>query len=257
MRLRPTVARYSVVSQRPTQLTETIVLAEKVHAALVKLSDGASVFTGCDGLGRPLQGHGHAHVFCESDERRKKGSGGEITHITIYAAMGYGSEEQKALEGLRVIWGGDDLEVRLELQGIGWQADYGGGHSPLLAKSRTWVSCTPFLPTRHPKVTRAGALKRDASGLQIGGPEHELLRLLGLAGFPEPVLVEPVAGTSLGGREVPWASFACRRSEGGGRRAACGKAGGFRVRFPEEVQGPVAVGYAAHFGMGGFEGDDE
>jgi CRISPR-associated protein Csb2 len=252
MRLRPIVARYAVASLGPPKLTKTLVLAEKVHAALVKLSDGSPVFTGCDELGRPLQGHGHAHVFCESNERPENGSGGEITHITIYAAMGYGSEDQTALESLSVIWGGDDLEVRLELQGIGRQADYSGGKSPLLAKSRTWVSRTPFLPTRHPKATRAGALKRDARGLQIGSPEHELLRLLKLGGFPEPVAMEPVRGTILGGREVAWESFACRRSEGGGRRAACGKACGFRVLFPEPVQGPVALGYAAHFGMGGF-----
>ena len=39
---------------------------------------------------------------------------------------------------------------------------------------------------------------------------------------------------------------------GEGRRA--GSVGyGFRIEFPESVQGPVALGYGAHFGMGGFE----
>ncbi len=100
------------------------------------------------------------------------------------------------------------------------------------------------------KHTRAGVPKVDVTGLQIGSPEHDLLRLLELAGLPAPEAVEPVAGTSLGRRETPWASFACRRSNGEGRRSAYGMRYGFRIVFPEAAWGPVAVGYAGHFGMG-------
>jgi CRISPR-associated protein Csb2 len=103
------------------------------------------------------------------------------------------------------------------------------------------------------KRTRASVAKQDAGGLQIGNPEHDLLRLLGLAGFPRPVLVEPVAGTMLGEREVPWHAFLRRRERGEGRPSANGAGYGFRIEFAEAVQGPVAVGYASHFGMGGFE----
>jgi CRISPR-associated protein Csb2 len=246
------VARFAVTGQELPHLTETIILAERVHSALVSLSDGSTVFSGCDEQGKPLDGHGHAHIFCESDE-------GKITHITIYASMGFSSEDMQALENLREIWGGKDPAVRLLLQGLGSRENFCGPDPervwcPLLAKSRTWVSRTPFLPTRHPKVTRAGVPKCDARGLQIGCPEHDLLRLLEMAGFPAPVVLEPVAGTILGGRMVPWASFACRRSGDEGRQAA-GAARGFRMEFAEEVQGPMAVGYASHFGMGGFEGE--
>ena len=139
------------------------------------------------------------------------------------------------------------------MQGLGQPEDF--GDSPLLACSRAWVSRTPFLPTRHPKRTRAGVAKVDESGLQIDSPEHELRRLLELAGLPRPVLVEPVAGTILGGREVPWHAFLRRRERGEGRPAANGAGYGFRIEFAEAVQGPVAVGYASHFGMGGFESD--
>jgi CRISPR-associated protein Csb2 len=146
------------------------------------------------------------------------------------------------------------------LQGFGQPQHFGGqdperSQCPLLARSRAWVSRTPFIPTRHPKVTRAGALKRDASGLQIGSSEHELRRLLGLAGFPEPVLVEPVAGTILGERNIPWHAFLRRRETDKGKPVANGAGYGFLIEFPEAVQGPVAVGYGAHFGMGGFEAD--
>lgn len=119
-----------------------------------------------------------------------------------------------------------------------------------------WVSRTPFVPTRHAKRTRAGVPKRDASGLQIGSPEHELRRLLGLAGFPEPVAVEPAGFTRLSRREVPWQEFQCRRIGGKGRRVAYDRGGyGFRIEFAEAVRGPVAVGYASHFGIGMFEAE--
>ncbi len=216
----PTVARYSL-SVRPPRLTDAILLAERIHAALVELSDGSPVFTGCDESGAPLKGNAHAYILSESNCALGRGQGGEITHVTIYSRAGFGLVERAALDELEEIRG-SGLQVGLSLQGMGRPEDFGGpdperGKCPLLAEGRTWVSRTPFLPTRHPKITRAGVPKRDESGLQIGSPEHELRRLLRLAGFPEPVAVEPLAGTNLGGREVAWCKFLRCRECGQGR----------------------------------------
>jgi CRISPR-associated protein Csb2 len=254
----PTVARYSLSGQAP-RLTDALLLADRVHAALVELSGGSPVFTGCDEVGRPLQGHSHAYILSESNCALGRGRGGEITHITIYAPAGFGLLERAALEDLVEVRG-SGLQVLLSLQGMDRPEDFGGldierGMSSLLAKSWVWVSRTPFMPTRHPKVTRAGVPKADDTGLQIGSPEHELRRLLRLAGFPEPVAVEPVAETSLGGGVVSWREFRRCREKGEGRRAADGRGYGFRVEFAETVRGPVAVGYASHFGMGVFEAE--
>jgi len=254
----PTVGRYAV-GGRPPRLTDGIILAERVHAALVELSDGSSTFTGCDEAGKPLAGHGHAYVLPESVEALGRGRGGEVTHLTVYAPAGFGSREIGALEALREV-GGSGLDLQLTLLGLGQPESFGGseaagGASPLLAESRTWVSRTPFIPTRYPKATRAGAPKLDPAGRQIGSPEHELRRLLGLAGFPEPAAVEPVSSTEIAGERVEWASFRRARNSGAGRRA--GSAGyGFRIEFAEAVRGPVVVGYGAHFGMGGFVAGD-
>ena len=234
---KPTVARFAVASQNPQSLTSALLLADRIHLALVSLSKGAEVFTGCDSSGKPLQGHRHAHILCESNPALGRGSQGEVTHATIYAPMGFGQREQEALQGLREIRG---RSVELALLGLGQPQDFGGldagrGQSPLLAKSRTWVSRTPFLPTRHPKRTRSGEPKRDARGLQIGSPEHELQRLLGLAGFPVPVAVEPMArdqagraGGSVAGLPVPE----------GERRWEAGRGCGLRV--PDRVPGAGA-----------------
>ncbi len=253
----PTVAHFSLSGQA-LRFTDAILLTERIHAALVELSDGSSIFTGCDESGRPLKGHSHAYILSESNLALGRGRNGEITHVTVYAAAGFGPVERDALENLREIHG---LEVQLTLMSIGLPGDIGGlnvsrGECPLLAEAKTWVSRTPFLPTRYPKATRAGVPKVDEMGLQIGSPEHELRRLLRLDGFPEPLAVEPVSFTELAGHRMGWASFHRARSAGEGRRA--GSAGyGFKVEFPEMVRGPVAVGYGAHFGIGLFVPDNE
>ncbi|MDD4652369.1 MAG: hypothetical protein PHQ34_09070, partial [Methanothrix sp.] len=198
IRLNPTTARYTVSARYPVRLTETIMLADRVHETLVRLSDGASVFTGCDSHREPLKGNRHAYIFCESGMWPGEGDDGEISHIVVYAPMGFQSRDLKALANLKEIWGINDLQVTVALQGFGQPEDFARdfiGNSvitdaehpfcPLLSRSRVWVSRTPFLSTRHPKVTRAGALKLDGRGLQIGSPEHEVRRLLELENLPE------------------------------------------------------------------------
>jgi CRISPR-associated protein Csb2 len=212
-----TVARYSLGGQA-LRLTAALLLGERIHLALVELSDGSSIFTGCDESRNPLKGHTHAFILCESNLALGRGRNGEITHVTVYAPAGLGSSEVSALEDLKEVQG-SGLYVQLNLLGLDRPEDFGGtdlerGQNPMLAESMTWVSRTPFVPTRHPKATRAGVLKRDASGLQIGSPEHDLRRLLKLGGFPAPVTVEPVAGTILGEQEVAWHSFLRWRENG-------------------------------------------
>jgi len=104
---RPTVARFFLFGGRPPKLTDGILLAERVHAALVELSDGSPIFTGCDGEKRPLSGHAHAYILCESNLALGRGRGGEITHVTVYATAGFGSREIVALEDLREVRGSE------------------------------------------------------------------------------------------------------------------------------------------------------
>lgn len=72
----PTVARFSLSGLAP-RLTDAILLAERMHAALGELSDGSSIFTGCDEYGRPLKGHAHAYILSESNLALGRGRNGE------------------------------------------------------------------------------------------------------------------------------------------------------------------------------------
>lgn len=259
--MKPTTARYAVAAKSSVRLTDTIMLADRVHETLVSLSNGSSVFTGCDSYGEPLHGNRHAYIFCESNNRVGDDDGEKITHIAVYAPMGFESGDLRVLGEMKEIWGENGLRISVILQGVGRPEDFAGmdaelAFCPLLSRSRVWVSRTPFIPTRHPKVTRAGALKLDATGLQIGSPEHEVRRLLGLEHLPEIRSVEPIAYTALGKMQTGWSGFRLSRDKGRGRRAGS-RGYGFRIEFSEPVQGPVAVGYGAHFGMGLFVPEEE
>ncbi len=250
---RPTAARYVVASQAPPRLTEAVAVAERMRMALQAHSDGAGVFSGKSADGKPLRGHRHAFILCEA-----AGHHGRISHVTIHASMGFNEQARATLGRLVKVWGHGGHDLQLVLTGIGRPEDFAGrrveaGQCPLLDVSRMWISYTPFVPTRHAKATRAGRPKLDAGGLQVGSPEHDLRRLLADR-FAEPVRVESVRETRLGGRPTRWSAFRTARVRGGGRRSmAIGY--GFRVEFSEPVRGPIAVGYGAHFGLGAFKPD--
>lgn len=244
----PTVARYAVASKVPPRLTATVSVADTMRKALMKHSDGAPVFSGRGADDQP--GHGHRHAFILPEAC---GRGGHITHVTVYAPMGFDDKARRALESVERLWR-REATLDLVLLGVGRGADFAGrneraGQCPLFAASRVWVSRTPFVPTRHPKV-RKGRAKLDDAGRVIGSPEHDLVRLLRESRRPEPERIESVDGTDAGGQRVRWVAFRTRR-DGGGRRGPGGGCG-FRIVFPEPVTGPIIVGYGAHFGLGVF-----
>ena len=244
------------------KVTMALHLAERIHLALVEHSNGSSKFTGCDTDHIPLKGHQHAYIFCESNLGLGRGNEGEITHVTFYRFAGFSSHDQKALQKLEHVYDGNVLDVHLSLLGMGKTEDFGGtdlDRCPLLAKSRTWVSRLPFVPARHPKSKNKGKgpARLDDTGLHIDGPEDELRRLLKLGGFPVPKMLEQVPCTQLGENKVFWSNFQSERNDSPhGIKASSQKTCGFRIHFPEPVQGPLAVGKAAHFGMGSFVADE-
>jgi CRISPR-associated protein Csb2 len=246
----PTVARFAVASAAPPLLTEAVSVADRVRTALLSRSDAAPVFSGRTADGAILEGHRHAHVLPEANGRH-----GRISHVTIFARMGFDARARNALDGLHKVWGHGGHDLQLVLIGLGKPEDFAGvdltaGECPLLLAAAEWISRTPFVPTRHPKSSRSGRPKLDEAGRQVGSPEHDLRRLLRTQGYPEPEVVEGIGATLLGGHRTPWRAFRVERTKGGGRRANA--RGGFRIRFPHPVRGPLALGYGAHFGLGSF-----
>lgn len=243
----PTLARFAIAGDVPPDITQALSLGNRMHLALVKWSDGAPVFTGCDDNGKPLTGHQHAFYLSEPS-----GSRGEIRYINIYAPMGFGLTERKALERLRSVWDYDSRRLKIVLVSLGHAETRDNNESsPLFATASVWTSITPFVPTRHAKTTKNGTPKRDEHGLQIGSPEHDLLRLLQSSRpeLPTPS-IERLANPQLG-RSIPWLAYQQNRRNGKGTRAQQ-LSQGFRLTFPEPISGPISLGYGAHFGLGLF-----
>lgn len=279
--VRPTVARFALSSPVLPRLVDALALNEVLHACLVEKSPSkAPVFTGCDERGQPLKGHQHVYLLPEATR------GQSITHVTLYAKMGFDEKAIQVLDSFHELWerqdgrresksfaerhpqlreawerwSSKDKGLRMVLLGVGQPEDFAGweqraGQSQILEKSRIWHSYTPFVPTRHPKRRNNGSPKLDpTNGYQIGSPPHELLRLLGLMGFPTPRRLESTDSVNLNGRDTRWAEFRKHRKFGGGRRAG-GRGYGFKIEFDEPVHGPIAVGFGAHFGLGLFIAD--
>lgn len=248
-----TVARFALASAVLPGLTEAVAVAEKLRHGLMSQGGDVPVFTGRNVHGAPLHGHRHAFILPEAN-----GRDGRLTHFTVYAEMGFEAKALRALHRLVKVWGHGGHDIQTVLIGVGTLESFAGedleaGACPLLVESTVWVSRTPFVPTRHPKARRTGEPKLDEYGLQIGSPEHDLRRLLRelIPGSAEPMRIEHVAGTYLGGKAVRWSAFRTQRNEGEGRRAT-GSGYGFRIEFPRPVRGPIVVGYGAHFGLGVF-----
>lgn len=249
------VARFALTSSVLPLLTEAMAVTDRLRQALISHGGGGNipVFTGHGADDAPLLGHRHGFFLAEANGRQ-----GRITHATIYAEMGFDERALRALHRLPKIWGHGGHDIQTVLIGTGAPESFAGqdleaGQCPLLIESDVWISRTPFVPTRHPKTTRGGEHKLDSAGLQIGSPEHDLRRLLRELGreLPEPIRVEPLAGTYLGGKAVHWSAFRTTRPKGGGRRGS-NVGYGFRIQFPRPVRGPIALGYGAHFGLGVF-----
>jgi CRISPR-associated protein Csb2 len=241
----PTVARYRIRSKVPLMIFDAVSLGELVHESLVRLSNGSAVFTGCDEEGRPLK---EDHTMVLAHGMASQISGMRITDLTIYNGKGFAPEDESSLRSLKFLNWNRDLEAILI--GIG-SASMFVSEGGIIGRSTRWISVTPFVPPRCPKFTRTGTPKLDESGFHIGSAEHELRRLLSENGYPRVKSVNSVPRANVGGSSRSWLSF--RRHRKSADRRPLNEAGfGFEIEFDEPIDGPLAIGYGSHFGLGLF-----
>jgi CRISPR-associated protein Csb2 len=243
-----TVARYQVVSKVAPRITQAVSVADRVHKALCKWSDQgqgrATVFTGKDEHGQPLPDHQHAHIFCEANGKRD-----EITHITVWARMGFDHAARLALRRLNKVWGHEGHDIRLVLIGIGAPCTF--PDCQLLGTSKVWCSLTPFVSTLHMKSYGDGRPKIDATnGWQIGSAGHDLKRLLNKEDAAAIIRQEKHINLP-NQRTLRSLQYQTSRPDGAGKRGN-GDAGAFVIEFSEARTGPLAFGYGSHFGLGLF-----
>ncbi len=268
--VRPTTARYAVTGTVVPRLTDALRIGERARHFLMGCSkkvnpDGSSspVFSGKTADGTRLDNsHQHAHYLCEA-----AGGGAKISHLNVYAPMGFSPADELALGRFTRTWGDDGHDLQFVLLGIGHAEDFGGikekaGQSIALATSRTWVSRTPFVLTRHLKLKLNPTERTDPEQAQnamarelIAAVRLELARHSKFKSLAEDAQIEPTpqrdSGTMLGGTQTPWLKFTRIRKSGNGHNA--GSLGyGFQLTFDQPINGPIALGYGCHFGLGQF-----
>jgi CRISPR-associated protein Csb2 len=223
----------------------TLPQAELFHRAVVgRVGNGQPVhcpeLTGKDDDGRPLQrGHTHAHILPVDLD-----GDGHLDHLIIHANMGLQETAQRAVRTLRRTWTKGGGEIQLAVAGCGDLAILRQLPPPLQAQveqllgpgegSLIWESLTPFVPPRF--------LKSRGRNTLVGQINAEL------ASRGLPAVSDAQVDTPLTHK---LRHYVRRRSRGGAPPFA-DIGFGLRLTFAEPVPGPLALGYASHYGLGLF-----
>jgi CRISPR-associated protein Csb2 len=253
-------------------VTETLPVAEAARRSLMGIfgatfldPDGSKghswIFAGKDGAGRALE-RDHAHAYyLPTDED----GDGRLDHLTIVVNAGFGEKELNALDRLREIKSRQRQQsghpVRVLLLGLGRLEDY----LPFpLKPARVWISATPFLAPRFPKKN---GTRRDSPGV-LASPiaflqttlHEELAHLIARRPELQSISIEQITIEALlengvfrtrdsrGLRPIQFKRYRQKRGDDGGSR----RSGFFKLKFPIETRGPIALGHSCHFGLGLF-----
>ena len=213
------------------------------------------ILAGKDAEGRPLSGHLHV-FYIPTDED----GDGFLDHLSIYTPAGFDRAELEALMSVRCLnWGDGSSVLWLGFRGLSNDTDQSGA-GPFFSRSRAWVSATPYVLTRYPKATRAGVPKMSPQGYQRDGPEDQVIREWDERKRSNRLLPCIVAVEVVNGAEsaaaAEWAPWSIRRGRSG---LPSVRMPGMRLRivFEHEAQGPLALGYGCHYGLGLFAPERE
>ncbi|MDP2661107.1 MAG: type I-U CRISPR-associated protein Csb2 [Dehalococcoidia bacterium] len=243
----PTVFRYALAGSVLPLVTDTLRIAELTRQSAMAQYGRGSGGTASPALsgkapdGTPLKGHQHA-FYLPTDED----DDGHIDHLTIWAPSGFGEEEMNALTRIKFLNPGRGRpEIQLAFLADGEPVDFEKS-VPIFGKAQVWRTVTPFVLNRHTKVRGPGGEKR-----MVDGPKAQV----GMEIDRRPQIDMPLESVDLapvpkigGWRTVhPLEFHRWRRSGGAG-----GSAFNFSLRFAGPVAGPIALGYASHFGLGLF-----
>jgi len=177
------------------------------------------------------KGSRHRHAFYLPWD----GNGdGRIDRLLLHVPDGMDSNQQRVLERLNRLWSRDGSEWRLTLENLGDIAV--GGE--LTRASAVWESITPYLHPWHVKKSL--------------GIEDQIRREFRQRGMEEPIHLEQVGevttGTSRRRQPIHFHRFRNRRG-----LTQPDRLGSFwRLTFTAPVNGPLALGFACHFGLGLF-----
>ena len=254
----PTVARFLLAGRPLPRIEDAVKIGELMRrAALARFgweTDETGKrrplapweISGRGADGKPLKDPSHRHAFWLPEDAD---GDGWIDHVSVFVAGGMNHEVQARLDRITRLWlapkqrkeevdaePGAVKEWRLALEGFGRPADFAGG-ARIFGTSGRWRSVTPFLASGHLKAAGyAGEVRRllKRRGLDATGVDVRELKTVDVGGAPR--------------RAIHFHRFRSR-----GREAQPDAAGALiDLVLPEAIEGPLAIGYGSHFGLGVF-----
>lgn len=226
-----TTARFALYAKPRPMLTEAVRVGETLRIAAMgrarRLFDGQ--------LPPLLSGHDlpddnrHAHAFFLPEDAD---GDGRVDHLILHAPGGLDGAMQSVLAQLSQVKTRDEREWRLLLEGLGSPAQF--PDSALLHQAVIWESSTPYL---HPwfQKKRFGLVEQVTKECQLRG-------LPGLRS----VAILPDSGQT---RVLDFRRWRNKRGLAQPDRHGCR----LRLEFDQPVTGPLALGFACHFGLGLFQ----
>ncbi|QYM78793.1 type I-U CRISPR-associated protein Cas5/Cas6 [Horticoccus luteus] len=230
----------SARSRSPMPLRErTLPQAELLHRAIAskvgKVADSPEAVAeliGLDSARKPITGHLHAHIL----PLTLLAADNHLDHILVWAPGGLSGTSQDVLRSLRKTYmkgGVGEVEVRFAGSGSFDDLRKIPALRHVLGEAKVWQSLTPFVPPRHQKKNGRNTL------------DGQIRAELSSRGLPEPGNIEVLPSES-----VCFRHFARIRRDG--VRPPADLSYGVRLTFLRPIAGPLALGYAAHFGLGLF-----
>ena len=248
-RTQPTTLRYALAAKPLPAVEQAIRVGEWARLAAMgrakQLLGEERIPWQISGHGAP-QGNRHRHAFFLPEDAD---GDGRIDHLLIHVPAGLDDRTERVLRTLRYLKDRDGNRIQLLFEGLGGNRTLAGA-SRLVGTATDWTSITPYLFPWHLKLKKSlGSRERAIEAWrQI---EAQIRRECRERGLPEPDIVEEVTEIRLAGRPRRPIHFHRFRSKRG--LVQPDRLGRFlRIRFPEPVSGPLALGFGCHFGLGLF-----
>lgn len=233
-----TTARFALAGKPLPRIEDAVKLGELLRVALMHQ---AKKVLGEDNIPEVLSGHGmpinnrHAHAFYLPEDAD---GDGRIDHLVLHAAAGLPSEAVSILDRLNKLYqpGGNEWQIVLE-DVFDLATTQQEGLSSLLQSSQYWISVTPYLHPWHAK-RGFGVLEQVVKECQLRGlpePEAQLLPVIDINDRMR--------------RPSHFHRFRSKR----GLTQPDTRGWFLQLVFPERIQGPLALGFGCHFGLGLFQ----
>jgi CRISPR-associated protein Csb2 len=223
-----TTARFALYAKPRPAITDAVRVGETLRLAVMGRARrlfGDNIPASLSGHDLPAGNrHGHAFFLPEKDHD------GRIGHLLVHAPGGLDVRAQTALAELKAVRTREGTEWKLLLEGLSDADGFPG--SVLTIASARWESVTPYLHPWHRK-----------RGFDL--PE-QVARECRLRGLPEPTVVQHAPPGKP--RTLDFRRFRSKNILQQPDRQGCF----LRLEFAEPLRGPLALGFACHFGLGLF-----